>query len=344
MRIAILVPSFSEFSGDAHVAKLQAETLAKAENDVTIFAFEANIRLKDIDVVLLGMPGGSFWQRFYRLFFPLYLHKTAKWLPRLKEFDSVISHNYPMNWLACLARRFYRVNYTFWYHGIPGPQYFSSPVEKVYIRLWVWLTRLTAKNADKIASVSKFARQELKEFCGLDSEVVYNSIEDDLFHTGIDGSAIREKYALGDAPVIFNAGRLAPQKGALFLVKAFQLVKQAIPEAKLVIAGKHTFSAYSKQVRQHCDDSVIFAGQVSKADMPHYYGMCDLYATCSLWESFNLPLVEAQTCGKPVVAFDIGAHPEVIDRNGILVDAGNVEAFARACIEKLNYVVREKHR
>jgi 1,2-diacylglycerol 3-alpha-glucosyltransferase len=49
-------------------------------------------------------------------------------------------------------------------------------------------------------------------------------------------------------------------------------------------------------------------------------------------------LAEAQACGKPVVAFDMGPHPEVINENGILVETGNIEKFAEACIEKLKQV------
>ena len=83
------------------------------------------------------------------------------------------------------------------------------------------------------------------------------------------------------------------------------------------------------------DDSVIFTGFAPAEELPLYYAMCDIFATCSLWETFNRPLAEAQACGKPVIAFNIGPHPEVIDENGMLVETGNVEKFAEACVTKL---------
>ena len=55
----------------------------------------------------------------------------------------------------------------------------------------------------------------------------------------------------------------------------------------------------------------------------------------------DIPLAEAQACGKPVVAFDIGPHPEVIDENGALIETGNIEKFAQACIKKLRRVREE---
>jgi len=54
-----------------------------------------------------------------------------------------------------------------------------------------------------------------------------------------------------------------------------------------------------------------------------------------MWESYNLPIMEAQLCGKPVVAFEIGPHREVISNNGILVEEGNIEKFSAACVKKL---------
>jgi len=69
--------------------------------------------------------------------------------------------------------------------------------------------------------------------------------------------------------------------------------------------------------------------------LPCYYAACDLYVTASLWEGFNLPIAEAQACGKRVVAFNIGSHPEVV-KNGILVEKGSTSKFAEAVIKLLS--------
>jgi hypothetical protein len=121
MKIAILVPNFSEYSGDARVAELQAEEFVKEGNEVVIFALDANIKPKNAELLIMMMPKSLFWQRVYRLILPLDLIKIIKWLPKLKDFDVVISHLYPMNWLAVLAKKIYNVRYTYWYHGIPDP-------------------------------------------------------------------------------------------------------------------------------------------------------------------------------------------------------------------------------
>jgi 1,2-diacylglycerol 3-alpha-glucosyltransferase len=82
------------------------------------------------------------------------------------------------------------------------------------------------------------------------------------------------------------------------------------------------------------DESIFFAEQISDGDLPFYYAACDVYATCSLQEGFNLTIVEAQACGKPVVAFDIGPHEEVLD-NGYLVSEYDLKDFSERLVELL---------
>ncbi|MHB1375930.1 MAG: glycosyltransferase, partial [Candidatus Humimicrobiaceae bacterium] len=45
--------------------------------------------------------------------------------------------------------------------------------------------------------------------------------------------------------------------------------------------------------------------------MPLIYSSCDVYATCTKWEGFDLPLVEAQSFGKPSICYNLCAHPEI---------------------------------
>src|SRR5262249_3483038 len=53
-----------------------------------------------------------------------------------------------------------------------------------------------------------------------------------------------------------------------------------------------------------------------------------IYVTASEWEGFNMPLVEAQYFGKPVVALDVAAHPEVVQNGETGVLVPNVDGFA----------------
>ncbi|MDO8726851.1 MAG: glycosyltransferase family 4 protein [Candidatus Methanoperedens sp.] len=335
MKIALLVPNFVEYSGDAIVVNHQAEDFISKGHDVTIFAFASNFKPKNADIEIMGMPKSIFWQRVYRLFFPLDIIKTIKWLPKLKEYDCVIAHLSPMTWLGYLGKKFYHFKYIFWYHGIEDPDVFKNFHEKIYMHMHLALTKYTIKNADKIVSVSNFARKNLISLTGFESEVVYNEINTTKFNKDVNPSIIRKELNLEDNPVILSVGRIAPQKGFHLLIEAFDLIKKDVSNAKLVIVGKFTFDDYGAKLKQMSDESVIFTGPISNEEIPFYYSMCNLYATCSLWENHNIPVLEAQACGKPVIAFDIDSFVEEVDENGILVEKGNVEKLAEACIRKL---------
>jgi 1,2-diacylglycerol 3-alpha-glucosyltransferase len=202
----------------------------------------------------------------------------------------------------------------------------------------MFLTRLTVKNVDRAVTVSKYCQRELRRQTGLESEVVYNTVDLGKFRPGLDGTEIRKKYNLGDDPVILFVGVLRPVKGVDRLIEAFCLVKEEIPNAKLVVVGPPDYAYYFEELKRMSDNSITFTNFVSHEFLPLYYATCDVYATGTLWETFNIPIAEAQACAKPVVAFDIGPHPEVIDENGILVEAGDIGKFAQACIEKLKEV------
>jgi len=337
MKIAVLVPNFVEFDGAARVAEVQVKELVKQGHQVDIFAFAADIPADGFKIYVMGMPKSLFWQRAYRLLFPLDLLKTLKWLPKLEKYDEIIVHLYPMTWLGYLAKKLYGVKYTFWYHGIVPPHLFPHLHERLYMRLQILFTKITVRNVDRAVAVSKYGQKELKKYTGLSSEVIYNKVDLTIFHPKIDGSKVREKYNLGDAPVILFVGTLRPTKGVHLLIQAFKLVKQKIPQAKLIIVGRPDYPYYFEQLKKMSDESVIFTGFVPREELPYYYAACDVYATCSLWEINNVSFLEAQACGKPVVAWH-ESFKENINESGVLVEMGDIEKFAQACVEKLMQV------
>jgi glycosyltransferase involved in cell wall biosynthesis len=335
MKIAILTPTFSQFSGIDRVVELQAEELAKKGNKVTIFTLKAGMKPKNTGLIYIGMPKKQLFERLYRLLFFLDFIKIRKYGKMLKDYNLVISHFYPMNLFGCYAKKHFGVKYVYHNHGVAYPELFNGILERNYMRLFRFFNNLTAKKADSAVSVSRFLRKVLKKETGMDSKVEYDPIDKKRFHHGISGDKIRKKYALARSPVCLYVGRISPHKGVHLLIKAFGLVLKKMPDAKLIITGKPTFDSYFSKLKKICGKSVIFAGFVEDKELPYYYSACDVYATASLWEGFNMTIAEAQACGKPVVAFDLCSHPEVV-KKGKLVLPGNTKAFADAIVEVLS--------
>lgn len=333
MKIAILTPTFNYHSGIDRVVQQQAEDYAKKGNEVAVIALEASIKPKNYKVISLGMPKSPALQRLYRLFFFLD-NKKMDYHKSLKNYDVVISHFYPMNWLAYLARKKYKVKYIYFNHGVNTTGLLNNLWQKLYMALFSFFTNITLKNIDEAYSVSKYLKDDLKKASNLESEVVYNKIDKKRFNKKIKGDKIIKKYNLKNKKVLLYVGRITPHKGIHLLLKSFKIIKNSIPNAKLIIAGKPTFSGYFSKLRKLAGKDIIFTGFVGDNDLPYYYAACNLYVSASLWEGFNIPAAEAQACGKKVVAFNIGSHPEII-KNGILVEKGNTKKFAEAIIKLL---------
>ena len=348
MKVAILTPTFSKFSGPDRVVMNEAEELTAKGNDVTIITFSTDfdsllLQKKGINVEALGMPKQPMMERLYRLMFFLDLPKTLRIVRKLKGFDEVISFLYPMTLPAMIAKaRQKQIKYTYYDVGVAYPKLFEGLMERLYMRIFALLTKLTIKNADEAISISKFLSGELKAHTGIESSVKYVRIDKSRFNRNInlmyrkEIAALTKKHEL-QKPVLLYVGRISPHKGVHILLEAFRIVREKYPTAKLVIVGKHTFKEYSEQLRKSAAEigGVVFAGYVPDEDLPGYYGASDVYVTASMWEGFNIPIVESNACGKPAVAFRIGSHPEVL-KEGTLVEPGDVKEFAQAVIKTLH--------
>jgi len=190
MKIAILTPTFSYYSGIDRVAQQQAESFSRKRHKVTVFALEAKIRAKGYKVIELGMPKNPMLQRLYRLFFFLDL-KAMKNYQKLKDFDLVISHFYPMNWLAYMAKKKYNIRYEYYNHGINAGD--MGIFGWIYMLFFSILDHFTVRHVDRAYSVSRFLKEEMKKHYGIVSEVKYNTI-DRRFNIKVKGNKIIKKY------------------------------------------------------------------------------------------------------------------------------------------------------
>jgi glycosyltransferase involved in cell wall biosynthesis len=93
--------------------------------------------------------------------------------------------------------------------------------------------------------------------------------------------------------------------------RVFNVIKRAMsgfPNIQLLILGKPG----EVHIPLTLAGSVTLIGNPTDGELLELMRMTDLAVSMSLWEGFNLPLVEAQVAGCPVLAFNLAAHPEVI--------------------------------
>jgi len=332
MKVALLTPTFYPYSGIDRVVYSKAKEYLQKGHSVDIFTLAGSLQ-SDAKVHIIGMPKNPSLQRIYRLLMFLDKKKVDLYANILSRYQMVISFLYPMNLLASKAKKLNpELTYVYYNAGVGISEGYSS-FERLYLRYFNYLNNKTIRNADSAISISNFLRDTLKKETGKESAVEYVYVDAKRFKK-LDKTKIRERYHIKKDPVLLYVGRISPHKGIHLLLDAFSVVQRSYPKARLMIVGKETFGGYAKMLRRKASKNVIFAGFVPDEELPHYYAACDIYTTCSFWEGFDIPIVEASYAGKPTVCFDVGSHSEVL-KKGILVEKGNVRAFADAIISML---------
>lgn len=135
---------------------------------------------------------------------------------------------------------------------------------------------------------------------------------------------------------ILAAGRLVPQKGFDLLIEAFAKIVDKVPDWKVKIfgAGKDKEMLQDMIAERHLYNNVLLMGPTQEIEKE--LTRSSIYALSSRFEGFGMVIVEAMQCGVPVVSFDCPKGPgEIIAHNedGILVEDGNIDAFADALLE-----------
>lgn len=336
MKIGILINTFNKGRGMDSVAFNQAIDLKNRGHEVTIYTFESDQELPNIEIAKLRWPKMGILNLLYRLLIPLDVCQNIKFLKKSKQLDVVISHFYPITFLASLAKFAHKdVKYIYYNHGI-GDHKGTPQIHKIYIKILNILTNLTLVNVDCIISISKFVEKSITRD-GIRTQVIYNTIDMSKFKYQkdlLDPNIVA--IAQLQNPKYLYVGVLTYYKGIDLLIKAFESVLKEQPTAKLLIVGAQ---GYGFNIEEHIKElslskQIIYLGRISNAELGYLYDNIDVYTTASTWEGFNLPIVEAQLHGKPVVAYNIGSHEEVVrdQETGILVEAFNTDKFAEAMI------------
>ena len=146
--------------------------------------------------------------------------------------------------------------------------------------------------------------------------VVPGAVEVDLYDTGVSRAEARERLGWpGDRPVILAVRRLARRMGLEDLIGSFVQVRERVPDALLMIAGKGPLSEDLDRKIRHLEleDDVRLLGFVPDEDLPLAYRAADLTVVPTVaLEGFGLITVESLAAGTPVLVTPVGGLPEVV--------------------------------
>jgi phosphatidyl-myo-inositol dimannoside synthase len=170
--------------------------------------------------------------------------------------------------------------------------------------------------------------------------VMYPGADLETFRPDLPFEDLRAVHGIGDRPLVVCVSRLVARKGQDVLIRAMSEIRRRVPDAALLIVGGGPYRDRLEAMAADAPSgSVVFAGQVSEADLPRYYRAGDVFAMpCRTRrgglevEGWGNVFIEAAACGRPVVVGDSGgARESLVDGvTGRLVDGAEVGSVADA--------------
>jgi len=188
------------------------------------------------------------------------------------------------------------------------------------------LRSASARKARRILAISDSSQRELVHYMRVPERKLTT------VHLGIDVDRFRPVAAQEREQYILWVGRSYPRKNLERLLEAYALLPQGVRQRhRLLLLGVPGWS--HTRLRRHVreldlDRDIDWLGRVADADLPGWYQRARLFVFPSLHEAFGLPVLEALSCGTPVLAGDIPALRETAGHAATFVDPRSAEAIA----------------
>ncbi len=178
------------------------------------------------------------------------------------------------------------------------------------------------KYADEIIVLSLGVQKYFKEKYGCDTVYIPNGVNRPAQR---DADIIKEKWGLEKDSYILYLGRIVPEKGIHYLIKAF---KDITTDKKLVIAGGSSdTNGYMDELKALADgdDRIIFTGFVQGRLKHELYSNAYVYVLPSDLEGMPLSLLEAMSYGNCCLTSDIDECTEVVGDKAAAFRKGDVD-------------------
>ena len=201
-----------------------------------------------------------------------------------------------------------------------------------------WLTRLAMKRAAFVVTKSEHLRQKAIRM-GVDAHkvrTVRNGCDPSVFHLA-DRSAARAQLAVDNkVELVLFVGRLDTKKGIGELLVAFASLASRRPNLRLAYVGDGPGGEQLRSKARHLalEDRVILMGACPSQKVAQWLAAANVLALPSYNEGYPNVVIEALSCGRPVIATNVGGILELVnEKSGILIVPRDSRALAGA-IEK----------
>ena len=311
------------------------------------------------DVVVLTSKHTA-WQEFDKQEkYPIFRHNTQMLLPTkavgdqaitiIKEFNCdrvLFGASAPLGLLANRLKNHGIKKTVAITHGHEVGWAFTPGLKQTFQKI--------VKEVDKLTYLTKFTFEQISEAISSDQlekfEQLTPGIDINMFDpenkNNGQSQKIRERFRLGNKPVVVCVSRLMARKGQDTLIEVWPEVLKKVPDAHLLIVGGGSLkqSLHKKTFDNNVHTSVTITGAVDWKELPGFYAAGDVFAmpvrTRNLGfdvEGLGIVYLEASATGIPVIAGNSGGAPEAVfdGVTGFVLNPNNQMILAEKIIELL---------
>jgi phosphatidyl-myo-inositol dimannoside synthase len=209
--------------------------------------------------------------------------------------------------------------------------------------------RRIGSTCDVVTYVSRYTRSRFASAFGPMAALEHlpSGVDTELFRPdSLARKEIRDRYGLGDRPVVVCVSRLWPRKGQDMLIRALPRIRQRVPDAALLLVGGGPYESRLRVLAEQLDltDHVVLTGRVPWDELPAHFVAGDVFAMpCRTHgrgldvEGLGIVYLEASASGLPVVAGNSGGAPEAVlpGVTGQVVDGRVLDELVDAVSELL---------
>ena len=212
------------------------------------------------------------------------------------------------------------------------------------------LVKNVCKNASMLICNSENTANIVRKL-GFDSgskcEVLHPGVDTSRFEVAAPDTSFRQQMGWSGKRVLLTVGRLQRRKGQDFLIKSMPALLNEFPDLFYAVVGRgECYDELISLVDQHeLHDNVCVYPDMDDEALIKCYQQCDIFILPNRTidndiEGFGMVLVEAQVCGKPVIAGDSGGTRETmnIGKTGHIIDCSSTENL----LKELSPILRNR--
>ncbi len=205
---------------------------------------------------------------------------------------------------------------------------YRSGEARDHLETWGRSAIPTIRLFDKIITPSGYLVDVFAEF-GLRAQTIFNFVNTDKYR-------FRERKPL--RPVFLSNRNFESLYNVACTLRAFALIQKEFPDAELIVAGDGQEKLKLYQLAEELNlKNIEFPGRILQEKMPELYDRADVYLNSPNIDNMPSSVIEAFSCGLPVVSTNAGGIPYIVENGetGLLVEMNDHAALARAAMRIL---------